>query len=226
MHRARARGIGCRLIEVGLHQPIPRGADVYLLGGGEDASMLLAWRRLRHDSGLLEAVGAGAVVFGVCAGFQLLSGTFAGPDASVRQGLGLLDVHCGRLERARAVGEVLVESRATSGDFLTGFENHKGDARLGAGARSLGLTVRGVGNGDGTEGAIQGRVVATYLHGPALVRNHQLADHLLRFVVGELAPYDDAPVRRLRAERRDAVLSEHGVLRGIRRIRRPSVPRA
>jgi hypothetical protein len=47
----------------------------------------------------------------------------------------------------------------------------------------------GVGNGDGseTEGAVAGRVVGTYLHGPVLARNPALADLLLRWA---LAPDD------------------------------------
>ena len=41
-----------------------------------------------------------------------------------------------------------------------------------------------MGNGDGTEGAWAGRVLGTYLHGPALVRNPALADLLLTWVAG------------------------------------------
>ena len=62
----------------------------------------------------------------------------------------------------------------------------------------------GVGNGDGTEGAYAGRVVGTYLHGPALVRNPGLADMLLGWVVGTLPPLDPRQedlVQQLRAER-------------------------
>ena len=44
-------------------------------------------------------------------------------------------------------------------------------------------------------------MVATYLHGPVLARNPDLADHLLSQVTGPLAPLDDEPVRRLRDER-------------------------
>jgi CobQ-like glutamine amidotransferase family enzyme len=207
-HRAHARGIPSRVVEVGLHEQLPRAGDVYLLGGGEDAAMLLAWRHLLADTGLARAVDAGAVCFGVCAGLQLLAREFADPQGHPREGLGLLDVRCGRLDGARAVGEVLAKSTTLPGvGFLTGFENHQGDARLGHEARPLGLLERGTGNGDyRTEGAVQGRVVATYLHGPALVRNDGLADHLLQLVVGRLAPYDDVDVHRLRAERRAAVL--------------------
>ena len=36
VHRARGRGLDCRVLEVGLHDPFPRAADIYLLGGGEE----------------------------------------------------------------------------------------------------------------------------------------------------------------------------------------------
>jgi lipid II isoglutaminyl synthase (glutamine-hydrolysing) len=86
---------------------------------------------------------------------------------------------------------------------ILGFENHQGAAVLGPGARPLGRVETGVGNGhEQQEGAIQGRVVATYLHGPVLVRNPGLADHLLEMVTGrELEEFVDPPVDRLRRER-------------------------
>lgn len=206
-HRARGRGLPLRVLEVGLDDPLPRQADVYLVGGGEDAATLLAWRRLRATTVLADAVAGGAVCFGVCAGYQLLARSFSGPDGKRYDGLGLLDVTCDRLER-RAVGEVLAESGDAEIGFLTGFENHQGDAHLGPRARPLGRLVTGVGNGDGRcEGAVEGRVVGTYLHGPALVRNDGLADRLLQQVAGPLAPFDDEPVRRLRQERRAAALA-------------------
>jgi CobQ-like glutamine amidotransferase family enzyme len=61
----------------------------------------------------------------------------------------------------------------------------------------------GVGNGhDRSEGAVQDGVVATYLHGPVLVRNPDLADHLLvRATGGPLPPFHDSAVERLRVER-------------------------
>jgi hypothetical protein len=68
--------------------------------------------------------------------------------------------------------------------------------------------VVGVGNGDGTEGAFAGRVLGTYLHGPALVRNPGLADLLLSWAVGSLPPLsasDEQWTRRLREQRLAAV---------------------
>jgi lipid II isoglutaminyl synthase (glutamine-hydrolysing) len=211
-HRARARGLRCDVVETPVSTTLPRSGDVYLVGGGEDAAMLLAWERLVAAHSLEDAVEAGAACFGVCAGYQLLSREFAGPDGRQRDGLGLIDARCDRLDGARAVGEVLAVGED---GFLTGFENHQGATHLGPSARALGRLVRGVGNGDrATEGAVQGRVVGSYLHGPALVRNDRLADHLLEMVTGPLPDFEDEPVARLREERRAAAL------RGSRSSRR------
>jgi hypothetical protein len=63
--------------------------------------------------------------------------------------------------------------------------------------------VKGAGNrlGDGFDGAVQGSVFATYLHGPCLARNPELADLLLSRVVGELPPLELPEVTQLRRER-------------------------
>ena len=53
-----------------------------------------------------------------------------------------------------------------------------------------------------------GRVWATYLHGPVLARNPQLADLLLSWVVGPLGPLDDSEPDALHAERCEHGLSE------------------
>ena len=139
---------------------------------------------------------------GVCAGFQLMSEVFCGPDGKPRPGLGLLDVRCGRLTGERAVGEV-VTTAADPGLPMLGFENHQGDAVLGSDARPLATVWVGVGNGhDRHEGAVQGNVVGTYLHGPVLVRNPHFADELIERAVGSpLAPVVDEAVDRLRKER-------------------------
>ncbi len=90
---------------------------------------------------------------------------------------------------------------------LTGFENHLGATVLGPGARPLGNVRRGMGNNadDQTEGAIQNQIIATYMHGPVLARNPQLADLLLARGMGvepsELEPLDLPEVAALRAER-------------------------
>ena len=60
--------------------PLPDTGHVYLLGGGEDAAQVSAVRALQADGGLHRAVDRGAVVFAVCAGYQIV-GELASPSA-------------------------------------------------------------------------------------------------------------------------------------------------
>ncbi len=206
--RARLRGIEVESVEVNADEAIPRQGDIYLLGGGEDLPQILAARRLRDDGGLAAVASRGAVIFAVCAGYQLVGTEFGGVEGEPVAGLGIINISSGRGER-RGVGEIIADVDPGLGvPRLTGFENHQGVTRLGPGVRPLARVTLGVGNGDGTEGAYAGRVLGTYLHGPALARNPGLADLLLSWAAGPLEPLDGADeewARQLREERLAAV---------------------
>jgi lipid II isoglutaminyl synthase (glutamine-hydrolysing) len=208
--RARLRGVGVESTLVNSDQPVPRQGDIYLLGGGEDLPQVLAAQRLRQDGGLPAAARRGAVVFAVCAGYQLIGHEFGGDEGQPVPGLEILDIRSGRGER-RGVGEIRADVDPALGvPTLTGFENHQGVTQVGPQARPLARVSVGVGNGDGTEGAYAGRVLGTYLHGPALVRNPALADLLLSWSLGPLPPLDPAAeewTARFRDERLAAVPS-------------------
>jgi CobQ-like glutamine amidotransferase family enzyme len=198
--RAELRGIPAEVISVRSDRPVPTEGDIYLLGGGEDRPQAAAARRLRADGGLTRAAEAGAVVFGVCAGYQVMGTHFADDEDRSVAGLGLLDIHSER-GRRRAVGEIatrldpdiaeaMTDHRVPTGTAgaLTGFENHQGVTFRGPGVHPLARTLVGVGNGDGTDGAYHGHLIGTYLHGPVLARNPALADHLLTLVVDRSLP--------------------------------------
>jgi CobQ-like glutamine amidotransferase family enzyme len=206
--RARLRGLYVESVLVNADQPVPRQGDIYLMGGGEDLPQILAARRLRADGGLAAAAAGGAVVFAVCAGYQLLGTEFGGEEGQPVPGLEIINIRSGRGPR-RGVGEILADvSPALGVPRLTGFENHQGVTELGPGVTPLAKVVTGVGNGDGTEGVCRGRVIGTYLHGPVLVRNPGLADLLLAWAVGPLPPLpagDEALTERLREQRLAAV---------------------
>jgi len=208
IRRAKLRGIDVEAIEVNSDQPVPSEGDIYLLGGGEDLPQILAANRLRSDGGLPRAVSRGAVVFAVCAGYQVIGDKFGGVEGEPVAGLGILDISSGRGDR-RGVGELVADADPSlSVPRLTGFENHQGVTRIGSAARPLAQVTLGVGNGDGTEGAYGGKVLGTYMHGPALVRNPGLADLLLSWAAGTLKPLDPADedwANQLRAERLSAV---------------------
>lgn len=211
--RARWRGVDARLVQAPSGERLP-DADVYCIGGGEDAAQSASAERLRAEGRLNRAVDDGACVLSVCAGYQIAGHSFEGADGRARSGLGLLDAVSARGAGRRSVGELLAgplvtgplrDARGGAGAVLTGFENHAGLTTLGA-VPPLASVVVGVGNGDGTEGACSGRVIGTYLHGPVLARNPALADLLLRWATGEAQePLDDAAEDALRAERIAAV---------------------
>jgi CobQ-like glutamine amidotransferase family enzyme len=202
--RLRWRGIPSQVLDVTAGEPVPESCQIYLMGGGEDGPQALAARELAASGALAHAVHAGAAVLAVCAGFQILGRRFVGPDGEAHDGLGLLDCATTRDAAPRRIGEVVVAPEPGLGlPELTGYENHGGVTKLGPEGRPLGRVVVGHGNdvGDGTEGAVTGKVVATYLHGPVLARNPALADFLLSSVVGPLDPLDEPEVEALRRER-------------------------
>ncbi|QFS94101.1 cobyric acid synthase [Mycobacterium sp. THAF192] len=201
--RLRLRGIPAEVVEITLNDPVPAELDLYTLGGAEDYAQRLATKHLIRYPGLQQAVSRGAPVLAICAAIQVLGHWYETSAGERVDGVGVLDVTTSP-QPERTIGEVaatpLIDGLT---EPLTGFENHRGGTILGTDAHPLGAVTKGAGNraGDGIDGAVQGSVVATYLHGCCLARNPELADHLLRKVVGPLTPLELPEVDQLRRER-------------------------
>jgi hypothetical protein len=197
------RGIDAEIVEITLADPVPDSLDLYTLGGAEDYAQRLATQHLLQHRGLQRAASRGAPVLAICAAIQVLGHWYETSAGERVEGVGLLDVTTSP-QPERTIGDV-VSTPLVDGlsEPLTGFENHRGGTTLGPDARPLAAVVKGAGNraGDGYDGAVQGSVVATYLHGPCLARNPELADLLLSRVVGPLAPLELPEVDQLRRER-------------------------
>jgi CobQ-like glutamine amidotransferase family enzyme len=199
--RCEWRGIGFELRGASLGEPIdPDGHDLFYMGGGQDRDQRLCAEDLvvGKRQSLHEATGRGAVMLGVCGGYQLLGHSYA-LDEERMQGVGLLDLHTVREEGPRLIGNTAIEvSLDGHSRVLAGFENHGGRTYLDEGAEPLGRVLKGHGNDgrSGSEGARKGRVIGTYLHGPLLPKNAWFADWLIATALGlgpdELAPLDDA----------------------------------
>ncbi|MFC3998452.1 type 1 glutamine amidotransferase [Nocardiopsis sediminis] len=204
--RAELRGIRTEIVHVHSSDAVPVEGDIYLLGGGEDRPQILAAERLRADGGLKRAAERGAAVFAVCAGYQIIGESYGDDADNPLPGVGIIDIRSGRGE-TRAVGEIVADCDPALGvGRITGFENHQGRTALGPSARPLSQTVKGIGNDGHTEGAYQGQVLGTYLHGPALPRNPELADMLLRWRVGQIQPLQPSWGEQLHEERLAAAL--------------------
>ena len=200
--RCRWRGIGFELVSSGLGEQLDADAhELLYIGGGQDRDQRLCAEDLleRKRDALHVAAARGAVVLGVCGGYQLLGRSYALGDELI-EGVGLLDVTTVREDEQRLIGNVAIEvnlDEAAPGQVLAGFENHGGRTSLGDGQAALGRVLRGHGNDghSGFEGARSGNTLGTYLHGPLLPKNAWFADWLiaraLGIAVGELAPLDD-----------------------------------
>ncbi len=197
------RGIAAEIVEITLADAVPESLDLYTLGGAEDYAQRLATQHLLRHPGLQRAANRGAPVLAICAAIQVLGHWYETSAGERVEGVGLLDLTTSP-QPERTIGEV-VSTPLLNGltEALTGFENHRGGTVLGPAAEPLAAVVRGAGNrlGDGVDGAVQGSVVATYLHGPCLARNPQLADLLLSRVTGPLSPLELPEVDQLRHER-------------------------
>ncbi len=193
--RCQWRGIKVELEELGLGEPVdPEAIDVFFIGGGADSHQRLIADDLEKvkGPGICAAIEAGAAALAVCAGYQLFGRSYRPLRGDELPGLGLFDawtVHRGaqlgisvetisEAKAIRRVGNLVVE---WEGQTLVGFENHGGRTYLHPGARPLGRVLLGHGNNgeDGFEGAVYKNAVGTYLHGPCLPKNPQLADRLI-----------------------------------------------
>lgn len=205
-HRARLHSIDVDVIEVEPGEAVPESGDLYVLGGGEDSAQTAAASALRADGSLIRAANAGAAVLAVCAGYQLLGEHFPDATSAATAGLSLLDIRTDRLPK-RAVGELVATAKPPLDQILSGYENHAGATHLGPEASALGAVRSGIGNGNGSEGATSGHIIGTYLHGPCLARNPQLADILLGWAVGRELPFiEEDAVTALREERLRTVM--------------------
>src|SRR3954454_1075737 len=165
------RGIGFQVTAAGLGEAIdPDAHDLFYLGGGQDRDQVLCAEDLvttKRDA-LHAAADRGALILGVCGGYQLLGTSYVIGDREL-PGIGLVDVRTVREDGPRLIGNVAIEMPTEDGPrVLAGFENHGGRTHLESGEEPLGRVLKGHGNtgSSGFEGVRRGTVIGTYLHGP------------------------------------------------------------
>lgn len=208
--RARERGIPVevRRVNHGEHVDLA-GVDLVFLGGGPDREQRLASEdlmRMRDD--LHAYVEDDGVLLAICGGFQILGHEWLLGEEVVK-GLGLVDMTTERAPGGsgnRLIGNIALRSPLAD-QAVVGYENHAGRTHLGTGVEAFGdvASSTGYGNNDSDkrDGVRYKNVVGTYLHGPLLPKNPQVADALLIRALErrarragvpapELAPLDDA----------------------------------
>lgn len=198
--RLQWRGLPVEVREIGMGDAMDfLQADIVFIGGGADREqMIVKDAMVARKSELSAYVADGGVMLAVCGGYQFLGHSYAMDDVVV-EGLGVIDMETVRGE-GRLIGNAVIQSDICDAPIV-GFENHGGRTTLGPNAKPLGRVLgKTFGNNgeDGFEGVHQGNLIGTYLHGPLLPKNPQVADYLIaqayerRGDALELAPLDDA----------------------------------
>lgn len=200
--RARLRGHELAISSIGLGDPLgPGDHDLLYIGGGQDREqMMVAPDLAARTTALTAAVERGTAVLAVCGGYQLLGRGYRGRDGVWMPGASVLPLETVAGE-TRMIGNVLLECELEEGRTLrvAGFENHAGRTILDPEARPLGRVIAGHGNdgSSGNEGCVVGRAIGTYLHGPLLPRNPELADTILSWAIAHASGSDPQPLAPL-----------------------------
>lgn len=179
MKRCLWRGIEAETIAFELDDNIDfSNLDIVLLGGGSDREQMLVCEKLKEiQKDFKEYVEQGGVVIAICGGYQLL-GNYYKTDMGTIEGLSLVDMYTEQGED-RLIDNIVLQSELFDMPIV-GFENHGGRTFIGEN-KPLGKVLYGSGNDgkSGYEGVVYKNVIGTYLHGPLLPKNPQLADELI-----------------------------------------------
>lgn len=174
--------------------------DLIYMGGGPDKEQHYIYQDcLNRKDAFQKAYESKTFFLLICGGYQLFGQYYMDQDNQRVDGVGLFDYYTVSGEKSRCIGNLIVESECLDQKVtLVGFENHGGQT-LNVN-HPLGKTMFGHGNQFGSEfeGYREPNVLGTYMHGPLLSKNPELADDILlnalrrRHEVDRLDPLDDS----------------------------------
>lgn len=181
-NRCNWRNISVNIIEYNLKDEIDfESIDILFLGGGSDKEQFLVTKKLvdiKND--FISYAQNDGVILAICGGYQLLGHYYKIGDETIN-GLSLLDIYT-ESKKGRLIGNVVIESTLDEKTTnVVGFENHGGRTIINS-HNPLGKVLYGFGNNgeDFTEGVLYKNVIGTYLHGPLLPKNPNLADYIIK----------------------------------------------
>lgn len=203
--RCRDRGIPFELDTCGIGEEKDLSSyDLLFFGGGADKEQLsLIPDLLSRKENIAKAMAEGTFVLLICGGYQMFGQYYVAADGSKIECLGFYDYRTETGQAgSRCIGNIVIDAQLDDlHTKIVGFENHGGQT-VGV-EHPLGKVLYGYGNSfdAGWEGFYDGNVLGTYLHGPLLPKNPQVADFVItkalqkkdpQFQMADLKPLDDA----------------------------------
>lgn len=157
--------------------------DILVMGGSQDNQQLIVAKDLqKKKNALKEAIEKEIPGLYICGGFQYLGKYYKEANGNTIEQLGVLDIYTENPGKERLIGNIVVKLNPVIGNqTIVGFENHGGRTMLGQGIIPLGKVIKGFGSNskEKLEGAIYKNTIGTYLHGPILPKNPEIADWLI-----------------------------------------------
>ena len=202
--RARRRGIDVEIARVEHGQTADFSkVDIAFLGGGPDREQHLASRDLIEQAhALRDYVEDDGVLLAICGGYQILGREWLLGNEAVA-GLDVAGLTTERAEGGshnRLVGNIVLDSPLANMPVV-GYENHAGRTYLDEGVEPFGRIHGRRGNGnngtDGADGMRYRNAIGTYLHGPLLAKNPEVADWLIERALARRAAKQGRPAPAL-----------------------------
>lgn len=201
--RCEWRGIKVKVEKISLHSTfdILHSSDLLFMGGAQDRQQEIVNKDLFEKKGntLRELVENRIPGLYICGAYQFLGRYYKTAEGLVLPGLGIFPAYTENSgeRNPRLIGNIVVSPRSDLGirSDLIGFENHGGRTYLDDKSMAFGTVIKGHGNngnlpamqenkalqaGDKTEGIIYKNSIGSYLHGPILPKNPEIADWLIR----------------------------------------------
>lgn len=199
--RAEKRGIEVQLdtCTIGEEKNIDE-YDLFFLGGGADKEQNLIFADLlQRKQSIQTAMDHKTAFLLICGGYQLFGQYYKDQDENVIEGLKFFDYYTVAGNRdERCIGNIAVETTMDGKTFkAVGFENHGGQTKNVSTPFAKVLSGHGNEMHSGYEGFMNEQVLATYMHGPLLPKNPDIADAILkralkkRYCEVTLEPLDD-----------------------------------
>lgn len=182
-------------LDVGFDKKELAECDLFLMGGAQDKQQQIVANDLKKKRDVLKKKIEDEIPgLYICGAYQFLGKYYKEADGAIIPGLDILDVYTENPghNSPRLIGNSMVKSECVTTHSpqgceykLIGFENHGGRTYLGKNLKPLGKVIKGFGNNgaDKTEGAIYKNTFCTYLHGPILPKNPELADLLIKLAL-------------------------------------------
>ena len=221
-YRLEQRGIKATIVpySIGDIEPNFNDYDLVFAGGGADQEQsILANDLIKYKENIKTAIENGVFFLLICGAYQLFGKYYKGVEGNIIPGLEIFDYYTEAIEdrKKRCIGNIVINTNLDGKDTkIIGFENHGGQTFNVD--TPFGDVLFGNGNkfGDFKEGFSKKNVIATYLHGPLLSKNPELADYIIKYCMERkykeniiLQPLDDEFESKCRLQLLDRFLNSN-----------------